>query len=411
MTGLSSRGGGRGGGRGLLPVLAGLPRVAEAYGPTWRVRMVELLHLVTSLALALFYLVPACLLVVSATWVGFAVTLPWLPDTPDRGLGGLAVDALLMLVASPVAASLLARLACRVQRERLGAVFGIVETSPPDPLPGDGPVVRAWRFVFGRDAWSMIVYSTVAGLHGLVAGGLVMFLVVCGGAAAVGALFGIMFVLAQGAPEDIAGPLALVAVGPLLALVGLRLTPSLVATEVLLHRMLLFEAPELRIRRRLVHVQDSRLRMVDAAEAERRRIERDLHDGAQQRLTALVVRLRMASSRFDDDPEQARLLVEQAHADARAALVELRELVHGIHPAALTERGLVAALEELADTQQVEVAVEAGDVGRLPDAVESTAYFCAAEAVANAARHSGADTVRVGRRVNGGARRGTLLLT
>ncbi|XKK39797.1 histidine kinase [Nocardiopsis sp. ARC36] len=155
----------------------------------------------------------------------------------------------------------------------------------------------------------------------------------------------------------------------------------------------------------------SRTRIVDGFTAERRRIERDLHDGAQQRLTALVVRLGMASSRFDDDPEQARALVAQAHADARAALVELRELVHGIHPAALTERGLVAALEELADTQQVEVAVEAGDVGRLPDAVESTAYFCAAEAVANAARHSGADTVRVGLRVNGGARRGTLLLT
>ncbi|GAA0972919.1 sensor histidine kinase [Nocardiopsis tropica] len=405
MTGLSSRGGGRGGGRGLLPVLAGLPRVAEAYGPTWRVRMVELLHLVTSLALALFYLVPACLLVVSATWVGFAVTLPWLPDTPDRGLGGLAVDALLMLVASPVAASLLARLACRVQRERLGAVFGIVETSPPDPLPGDGPVVRAWRFVFGRDAWSMIVYSTVAGLHGLVAGGLVMFLVVCGGAAAVGALFGIMFVLAQGAPEDIAGPLALVAVGPLLALVGLRLTPSLVATEVLLHRMLLFEAPELRIRRRLVHVQDSRLRMVDAAEAERRRIERDLHDGAQQRLLALTMTLTRARSRVTADPQKALELITEAQRESREVMDELRQVARGLHPRVLTDHGLGAALPVAAGRAPVPVRVDVDLPERPSQRAEGVAYYVACEALNNVAKHAGAARVTVSAElVVGGAR-------
>ena len=173
MTGQSTRGGGRDG-RDLLPVLAGLPRVAEAHGPAWRARLVEVLHLMTSLALALFYLVPACMLVVSATWVGFALTLPWRPEAPDRNVGGLAMDVLVFLVVFPPVASLLARLACRIQRERLDAVFGIVETSPPDPLSGDGPAIRAWRFVFARDAWSMVVYSTAAGLHGLLAGGVVM---------------------------------------------------------------------------------------------------------------------------------------------------------------------------------------------------------------------------------------------
>ncbi|MEE2036995.1 histidine kinase [Nocardiopsis sp. CT-R113] len=394
MTGQSTHGGGRGR-RGLLPVLAGLPRVTEAYGPTWRARLVEVLHLMTSLALALFYLVPACMLVVSATWVGFAVTLPWRPEAVDRSVGALVMDVLVFLVVFPAVAALLARLACRIQRERLDAVFGIVETSPPDPLSGDGPAVRAWRFLFGRDSWSMVVYSTAAGLHGLLAGGVVMVLVVCGGAAAVGALFGIVFVLVQGSLDDLVGPLTLVVVGPLAALVGLRLTTSLVATEVLLHRMLLFEAPEVRIRRRLVHVQDSRLRMVDAAEAERRRIERDLHDGAQQRLLALTMTLTRARSRVTADPQKALELITEAQRESREVMDELRQVARGLHPRVLTDHGLGAALPVAAGRAPVPVRVDVELEDRPSPRAEGVAYYVACEALNNVAKHARASRVTV----------------
>ncbi len=399
-------------GGGFLPrALAGLPRVAEAYGPTWRVRLVEVLHLMTSLALALCYLVPAFLLVVAATWVGFAVSGPWLPEVSRLAPDRLSLDMAFFLVVLPAAATLLARLSCRVQRNRLDNVFGIVETSPPDPLADDNPFLRAWRFVFGREAWSALVYSTVAGLHGLLAGGVVVVLVVCGGAAAFGALIGTVFVLVRGTPDDLVGPLVLVAVGPLCALVGLRLAPFMVATEVLLHRMLLFEAPEVRIRRRLVHVQDSRLRMVDAAEAERRRIERDLHDGAQQRLLALTMTLTRARSRVASDPDAALELITEAQSESREVMEELRQVARGLHPRVLTDHGLSAALPVAAGRAPVPVRVDVELPERPSSRAEGVAYYVACEALTNVAKHARAARVTVAAtRVERPSRRGGDLL-
>ncbi|GAB1820670.1 sensor histidine kinase [Herbidospora sp. RD11066] len=143
----------------------------------------------------------------------------------------------------------------------------------------------------------------------------------------------------------------------------------------------------------------SRARGVNAAEAERRRIERDLHDGAQQRLLSVALDLGRAQAKLDDDPVQARILVESAAAGAKAAIGELRDLARGIYPAILTDRGLDAALSSLAARApvRVEVVVEIAD--RPPAAVESIAYFVVAEALTNMAKHSGATEahVRVGR--------------
>jgi signal transduction histidine kinase len=160
---------------------------------------------------------------------------------------------------------------------------------------------------------------------------------------------------------------------------------------------------------RLGEVVRSRSRIVDAFTSERRRIERDLHDGAQQRLTSVIMRLGMARSRFDADPDQARTLVDQAYEDARRTLAELRDLVHGIHPAVLDERGLAAALEELADTCPLPAVVDADGAATVPPAVAATAYFCAAEAVANAVRHSGAREVALFLRTDTGPRGRVLL--
>ncbi|GLZ75289.1 histidine kinase [Actinorhabdospora filicis] len=137
----------------------------------------------------------------------------------------------------------------------------------------------------------------------------------------------------------------------------------------------------------LTAVTRSRARLVDAFDAERRRIERDLHDGAQQRLVALGVTIGLARI---SDGEERDTLMAKAQGEAAAALAEIRELIHGIHPRVLTERGLAAALAEAVDHLAIPVSVTA-DLPRLPPAVETAAYFAACEALANVARHSGAD--------------------
>ncbi|MBB6122282.1 sensor domain-containing protein [Nocardiopsis algeriensis] len=183
----------------------------------------------------------------------------------------------------------------------------------------------------------------------------------------------------------------------------------LAAGRARLVRLMLTTGREEELDERLGEAIRSRSRLVDAFTAERRRIERDLHDGAQQRLTAVVMRLGMARTRFETDPARARALVEQAYEDARATLTELRDLVHGIHPAALTERGLAAALDELADTCPIPAGVDTEGARRMPPAIESTLYFCAAEAVNNAVRHSGADEIELFLRAVGGPRGRVLL--
>lgn len=133
-----------------------------------------------------------------------------------------------------------------------------------------------------------------------------------------------------------------------------------------------------------------RTEAVDAAVAERRRIERDLHDGAQQRLTALAIDLGRARAKLDSDPAAARDLVEHAHEDAKQALTELRNLARGIHPAILSDRGLDAALSALAGRSPIPVEISVRIVDRPSAAIESTAYFVVAEAVANASKHAAA---------------------
>ncbi|MGW0944060.1 sensor histidine kinase [Streptomyces sp. NPDC002623] len=147
---------------------------------------------------------------------------------------------------------------------------------------------------------------------------------------------------------------------------------------------------------RVVELTRSRARLVDAFEAERRRIERDLHDGAQQRLVALSMALGLA--RLDAPPGGP--LAEQlarAQDEAGAVLAELRELIHGIHPKVLADHGLAAAVADAADRSPVPVDVECElpEAARLPQAVEAAAHFVVREALANVARHSGAARARV----------------
>jgi PAS domain S-box-containing protein len=140
----------------------------------------------------------------------------------------------------------------------------------------------------------------------------------------------------------------------------------------------------------------SRSRMLTAGMAERRRLERDLHDGAQQRLVALALDLRLARDQLADDPDAVGELLDGAIVDLRAAIDELRVLARGIHPAILTERGLVAALPELARRCPIPVDLTGVSDERMPPEVESTIYFLVAEALTNAVKYSGAKRLALG---------------
>ncbi|MFF7654802.1 sensor histidine kinase [Streptomyces sp. NPDC007983] len=167
---------------------------------------------------------------------------------------------------------------------------------------------------------------------------------------------------------------------------------------------LLIAPREEELRAKVTELARSRLRLVDAFETERRRIERDLHDGAQQRLVALTMALGLA--RLDAPPGPLADQLAAAHDEADKALVELRELIHGIHPKVLADYGLPEAVADAADRSVIPVDVDLELTGRLPRAVEAAAYFVVREALTNVDRHSGASRAEV----SGGHRDGRLFL-
>jgi signal transduction histidine kinase len=209
----------------------------------------------------------------------------------------------------------------------------------------------------------------------------------------------------------VVGPLAVgpfpadPAVAALVAgLLGLALLPVAAASSrglMALHRAvvagLLCESEERALQRRVVTLEESRRAVLDVEASELRRIERDLHDGAQQRLVGLTIDLSLAAERIDDDPVAARGLVLQARDQARQALAEIRDLVRGIAPAILLDRGLVPAISALAARAPVPTAVVSTVPAgiRLPDAIERAAYFVVAESLANVAKHASATRCEV----------------
>jgi signal transduction histidine kinase len=140
---------------------------------------------------------------------------------------------------------------------------------------------------------------------------------------------------------------------------------------------------------------EARTLAVESAESERRRIERDLHDGLQPKLVSLALELGLAKARFERDPDSVRALINQAHEEAKTAIEDLRGLVRGIHPSVLDERGLDAAFSALVESCAVPVRVEVSLSKRLDQAVEAVAYFVVAEAITNVTKHSGASRASV----------------
>jgi len=149
------------------------------------------------------------------------------------------------------------------------------------------------------------------------------------------------------------------------------------------------------LRAKVDELRRSRERMLKIGLEERRRLERDLHDGAQQRLVAMALNIRLARAKLNEDPIAADRLLESAGAELDSALEELRELARGIHPAVLTDRGLGTALETLASRAPVPVELAQLPDGRLPEAVELAAYFVVAEALTNVAKYAHATHAKV----------------
>jgi signal transduction histidine kinase len=156
---------------------------------------------------------------------------------------------------------------------------------------------------------------------------------------------------------------------------------------------------EAELRARIEELRISRARLVEAGDTARRRLERDLHDGAQSRIVTVMLKLRLAQMKVEGSSEAAELL-DEATADLRASLEELRELARGIHPAILTDRGLAAALGALAERAPVPVSLSVDDV---PRAVEAAIYFVVAEGLTNVAKyaHASSATVAVRRDASG----------
>ncbi|MFF4248224.1 sensor histidine kinase [Streptomyces sp. NPDC001822] len=313
-------------------------------------------------------------------------------------LVGLPLLLMLALIGVPVAA---------VERRRLRLVDP-VRLGDPHRAP-ERAGLAAWLLTRLREpaTWREFGYALLfAGvlwpLEALLIGGV---LAVCGGLSAtplvMAAVTGgeevrvLKLYVADSYPQAFAVALLGVALLPLLAY---PLGWAAVARAALTRALLGSEPGGLDAR--IEELGRSRMRLVDAFEAERRRIERDLHDGAQQRLVALSMTLGLA--RLESPAEPLGGLLAKAHDEAGAALVEIRELIRGIHPRVLTDRGLAAAVEDVADRSAVPVDVDLHLPRRLPQPVETAVYFAVCEALANVARHSGATRARVTGRADGG---------
>ena len=236
-------------------------------------------------------------------------------------------------------------------------------------------VIRHWR---GASPESRLALDPVLGVSGLATVSL------------------LATVVAQGLGLD-GAVAALGAAGTLFVLIPIAFLAGLLRLR--LHRAreadLEVERLQAQLRAQLVEVRASRARIVEAGDAERRRLERDLHDGAQQRLLGVRLALRTARMRLaDGSTDSVDELLAEADAEVMDALAELRDLAHGIQPAVLTEEGIGPALAALARRTPVPVELEVS-AGRLPPAVEATAYFVAAESLANIVKHADASWARV----------------
>ncbi|NQX34671.1 histidine kinase [Herbiconiux sp. VKM Ac-2851] len=267
-----------------------------------------------------------------------------------------------------------------VERRRAEALYGVVIVPPPvRPAATTFGGWLAGTFVesFGATLWKGILHHLTTAVLGL------LFLTLISGS------IDLVGDLAAGRLGETASNPALVALAAVLAaavLVAYTAGAGLLDRQ--LSVALLGASAKAALEQRVDRLQDARQGAVDSAQAERQRIERDLHDGVQPRLVSVAMTLGLARSKFADDPEGAKALLDEAHRETKESITELRHLARGIHPAVLTDRGLDAALSAVASHCTVPTSVRVDLPQRPSKETEAVLYFAVSEALANASKHS-----------------------
>ena len=274
-----------------------------------------------------------------------------------------------------------------VQRARFRTVLG-VEIAAPPRAAGRWPLrlVRPWR---AAATWRQLGYHLLALMVGTAGGALVA---TCWSAVVLAPWY------AGDLWSDARRPgirLGVTALALAMLLAAPWVARGLARVDAAAARALLGASRSQQLALRVAALARSRAEVVAATDAERRRIERDLHDGAQQRLVSLAMNLGMARANLADAPEPAREAIEQAHDEATQALAELREFVRGLHPAVLNDRGLDAALSGIAARAPLPVRLRVDVPARCSPSVEAVAYFVVSEALTNVAKHARAGHAQV----------------
>ncbi|MDO5494835.1 MAG: histidine kinase [bacterium] len=350
------------------PVRAARAPEADAQRPILRDLLPGVGNLMVSFLLFFVWFIP--MIVLLAIGVGL---------TPLFGLGLVVLWLVLHVIRGQLGA----------ERARARAVYGLPvrDLAEPHRSPSDGWFRRALAPFTVPEFWRSFLHHGLKILLGLITVSLAIILIGTG----LGS-FGILGTDAIGyriLPGLTVGTAWAIPAGIVAAILGLLI----LWVGVLADRMLdatMISGSEQELREEVVALTGAHDAAERAAETERRRLERDLHDGAQPRLVNLAMTLGMAKAKMESDPAAARAMIDEAHAEAKAAVNDLRQLARGIHPAVLTDRGLDAALSALAARTPVPVRVRVDLDERPHRSVESVAYFVAAEALTNVAKHSGA---------------------
>ena len=299
-------------------------------------------------------------------------------------------------------ALILSHWGANAERERAALVL---RAPIPRPRPAARPDGRLARWVAplrDRRTWRDLGYMLLLGPVGIVAGTIAIAL----WSAAFAALLAPAFASSapSGSPLDELSSAELIAVAvgsiPVAALAAI-VTRALAAGCAALAESLLAGDDRAELEQRINSLEATRLGAVDSADARLRRIERDLHDGAQHRLAFIAMELGRARAKLATDPEAVDALLAGAHDESKVAMRELRDVVRGIHPSVLSDRGLDAALSGLAERASVPVEIRGGCAERLTPAVETAAYYVVAESLTNVGRHSGATSAQVELRRDG----------
>ncbi|NUR31082.1 MAG: sensor histidine kinase [Catenulispora sp.] len=297
----------------------------------------------------------------------------------------LAVVLVIMLALAPILTGW--------QRRRFRGLRGVEIHEVETPRVYRGRIRQAVR---SEAVWRQVLYHLIAGP--LI--GLALILVATGAAMAVFVTVKLpQHILRLSSERDqngkLWGQLAYLALVGTVAYFAPRVLRAIATADEHAARRLLGPSETIVLARRVQTLADSRAAAVEAADAERRRIERDLHDGAQQRLMSLAVRLGIARKTLADAPPEAMAVIVDAHEQVRQAMAEIRNLVRGLHPAVLDDRGLDAALSGVAARSAVPVRLTVGATGPLSASVETVAYFIVSEALTNVVKHSRASQASV----------------